>query len=642
MVGREEGTVVDVDFDSEVGEKVRVVLRLAPEFQHLKHLQIAPTSSSSSSYLSEPIIAVPSTVTRSGLSVIVNHLLHMEEDEDTGDNKSIHDHDDDDDDDDDNDNDDEKTNKERNWKAASVVSYRFDFTLGKPPTSTSASSSNNQRLQQRLLRGGIEAQARKLGISLEEPILVTYFPLQHYVPSDQGTTRRLPDWISSVEFDSGADLLTVGCYDGIVRCWKEEEGEGDLDGESAGQDENGDRRGAPLTTEVASFRASTGPIKCLATIASSSSGAVLATGSMDHTLRMHRIALHNSLDRRQPTIPSGACVIINCVGGHNASVESLAVSPARSPSSSSGSSSSPGWLVASGDFNGVLCLWSVDPALLKAAGSDEDDNRNDSDSALAMNKKARTDRKSAAAAEKGHASAAAAPSPSDVSPAVSLQAHSGNVSGLSFGNHHKRHCLDSDGSTAAADPSFDSFASAASKLVTGSWDHSIKLWDIEHQEKVLALNGSRVVTCLDTSYHAEGIVASGHPDCSVRLWDVRVGGSGKGGESAAAGNSSHHPVLAVADQTTWIPSHRAWITNVRWSAHDPYRLVSSSHDGMVKLWDLRASLPVQTLRPVEKSVLGSDDDDNKVLCVALGRRDKRIYAGGTDCVLRLYTASTRW
>jgi ribosome biogenesis protein YTM1 len=58
-------------------------------------------------------------------------------------------------------------------------------------------------------------------------------------------------------------------------------------------------------------------------------------------------------------------------------------------------------------------------------------------------------------------------------------------------------------------------------VVTGSWDHSVKVWSVESQDCLLTLNGSRVVSCMDLSTHSE-VVATGHPDCTIRLWDVRT------------------------------------------------------------------------------------------------------------------------
>ena len=58
-------------------------------------------------------------------------------------------------------------------------------------------------------------------------------------------------------------------------------------------------------------------------------------------------------------------------------------------------------------------------------------------------------------------------------------------------------------------------------MITASWDHSIKVWDINRQESLLTLNESRVVTSLGRCHNSD-VIATGHPDCTVRLWDMRT------------------------------------------------------------------------------------------------------------------------
>merc|ERR1712151_1407594 len=108
------------------------------------------------------------------------------------------------------------------------------------------------------------------------------------------------------------------------------------------------------------------------------------------------------------------------------------------------------------------------------------------------------------------------------------------------------------------------------------------------QNCLLTLNGARVVSCLDTSYHSEGVVATGHPD-GIRLWDVRV-------------NISKQS--AIFSNSTFRPSHKAWVSSIKWSQFNAYQLSSTSHDGTVKVWDVRSSYPLHTVRTFPKEEKG--------------------------------------
>jgi len=115
------------DDDDDRGEQIRISLTLASECRD-KSLQVANL----------PSIAVPADVGRKGLSAVVNHLLDrrlLGEDEMEDDDR--------------------------------LAAIPFDFIVG------GANSTNR-----RLLRTGIEREARRSGLSLEEAIPVTYFPAQ--------------------------------------------------------------------------------------------------------------------------------------------------------------------------------------------------------------------------------------------------------------------------------------------------------------------------------------------------------------------------------------------------------------------------------------------------------------------------------
>jgi ribosome biogenesis protein YTM1 len=73
-------------------------------------------------------------------------------------------------------------------------------------------------------------------------------------------------------------------------------------------------------------------------------------------------------------------------------------------------------------------------------------------------------------------------------------------------------------------------------------------------------------------------------------------------------------------------SHKAWVSAVQWSPTDPYVLASSSHDGTVKVWDIRSSIPLHTAKAHSKG--------SKALCLSFA--DDAIYSGGSDCVVKRF------
>lgn len=60
-------------------------------------------------------------------------------------------------------------------------------------------------------------------------------------------------------------------------------------------------------------------------------------------------------------------------------------------------------------------------------------------------------------------------------------------------------------------------------MVTCSWDHSLKIWDLERQDNVSTFVCSKVFTSLDClSTQQNGAILTSHPDGKIRLWDPRI------------------------------------------------------------------------------------------------------------------------
>uniref|UniRef100_A0A7S2YFY4 Peroxin-7 n=1 Tax=Entomoneis paludosa TaxID=265537 RepID=A0A7S2YFY4_9STRA len=370
---------------------------------------------------------------------------------------------------------------------------------------------------------------------------------------------------------SSQPYLVSACYDGSLHVLQ--------------PDSNSSNNGAwkPVASSIAAHQ---GPIKCLSLAYHPSQQSLwMATGAMDNTVSLH--------EYNNTTTP----LTCRATAVHAASVASVSLWPQPIRNGNDG----PTLCLASGDWDGGVFLWSHDLNHDSHSPTNDDDQEE-----VTSHKKRKTGSQTAIDAE--------STAIQKLSPTVSLQAHNSKVSGVCWGNYEKRLALESSSST------------MPEQLITASWDHSIKVWNIERQDCLLTLNSSRVVSCLDTSPHSAGICVTGHPDCTVRLWDVR------------AATTAVDESMTVSDNV-FRPSHQAWISDVQWSSTNPYQVYSSSHDGTVKVWDIRSSLPLYTVRVLPAST------GEKVLSLATWETSNNdttttnrgyLFAGGTNRVVEQF------
>jgi len=411
----------------------------------------------------------------------------------------------------------------------------------------------------KLLRLSIESAARKEGLSLETAVEIQYFPAR-LAPQSDGESEVLPDWISAMSYSpyeypgaNGNGVLYTASCDGSIRFFH--------------NCDKGDDIGMGSFRQGGVIKAHSGSVKCISSLTlcnNNNAVDIIASGSMDQTLVSH--IHHRGKDHNDNNSLALHAVYS---GGHNASINSVVIASVNGCTT-----------LVSGDWDGGLCVWKVPSN--NSLSSDE--------SNVAPKRKK----------QKGSSSAAAAVGQvSEISPTSFFRAHKSNISGIVWG-----HETDTNNNSNGQ--------SSSSTLFTASWDHSIKAWDVESQNEILALNGSKVITSLGRC-HNSNVVATGHPDCTVRLWDMR---------SSSNSNSGSGNVF----DGTLRPSHKSWISAVEWSPNDPFVLASSSHDGSVKVWDIRSSLPLHTVRAHEKG--------QKSLC--LGFANRTIFSGGTDCIVKKF------
>ncbi len=143
-------------------------------------------------------------------------------------------------------------------------------------------------------------------------------------------------------------------------------------------------------------------------------------------------------------------------------------------------------------------------------------------------------------------------------------------------------------------------------LVSGSWDHTVKIWDVETRKEKAELRGHQEpVTSVAISPDA-GLLATASTDRTVRIWNVA-----KGTASAV------------------LRGHRAAVYSVAFSP-DGETLVSGSYDGTVKLWKVASRSELATL----------ESDGGPVYSVAFAPDGKSIASGHFETNIRLWETQT--
>jgi WD40 repeat protein len=155
------------------------------------------------------------------------------------------------------------------------------------------------------------------------------------------------------------------------------------------------------------------------------------------------------------------------------------------------------------------------------------------------------------------------------------------------------------------------FSPDGRRFASGSWDHTIKIWDVNTGKLLQTLQGHQNLV-LSIAFSPNGLLlASGSADKTIKLWDVNTGESLQtlaerswvsslafspdGQMLAAEGDDYSIKLLKLSSGSllqTFI-GHENVINSVKFSQNGLF-LASGSADGSIKLWEVNSGQLMQT------------------------------------------------
>lgn len=168
-------------------------------------------------------------------------------------------------------------------------------------------------------------------------------------------------------------------------------------------------------------------------------------------------------------------------------------------------------------------------------------------------------------------------------------------------------------------------------MTTASWDGGIRLWDVE---SALTISQAKTSSPVLGMTRPAPVVASGHSDHAIRLWDPRA-------PDSVRSLTAHH---AMPASLSWLSGSLRVNEDTDVSGESTLPLLASGdYNGTIKVWDLRASVPLVSLSRAHNKGLPNNNTTStdttvktpphKVLSMTAFKANnspQHIVTGGTD------------